>query len=286
MAWQYVARFALLVTVLGSTLVHAMGPSWDYADYFRLFGRPHVDESGHGDAARLNLALGDSTYFNAAGDRINARYDRRDIAERLSVASAGFGMHTTGTSGHLFALVNYVWKDRVQYTPTAGGDHASGLGFSVGARWLATSYLSIEPQGGFKGYTWDGFQKVTVAVRLMPHVWATGEFSHNVIHGNEWLAGLRLTWSDYTATTPPNARIIALSGGSKDDLAVGQTLVMLRAVVPQVRPALGAPEMAPLPKDTQIVLRESISNEFGTWWRIDVEGQPEWIRETDLKGRP
>lgn len=288
MGWRRVAGVvALIAAMLGSKAAQAMGPSWGYAEYFRLSGSPHFDESGYGDAARLSIPLGEFLYFGAAWDRLDAHYDTGGVAEHLAVGSAGFGLHTTGASGHLFALVNYTEKRLEQYAPTSHGDRASGPGLAVGARWLATPYLSIEPQGGLKGYYWDGFLKLTVAVRLLPHVWAAGEYNYNVINGPEYLAGLRLTWSDYTPSRPPNARVIAAPPGSAldGDLAAGQTLVTLRAVVPQVRPAAGAPEMAPIPKDTKIVLQESISNEFGTWWRIEVGDQTGWIRETDLKGR-
>ena len=288
MGWRWVAGGLVFIAgLLGSNPAPAMGPAWSYAEYFRLSGSQHYNDSVYGDAARLSVPLGEFLYFGATWDRLDAQYDTGGVAEHLAAGTAGLGLHTTGASNQLFVLVNYAEKRLEQYAPTSHVDRAEGPGVAVGMRWLATPYLAIEPQGGLKGYYWDGFLRLTLAARLLPHVWAAGEYNYNVINGPEWLAGLRLTWSDYTPARLPNA---VVAGASPDrmletDLAAGQTLITLRAVVPQVRPAAGAPELAPLPKDTKIVLQESISNEFGTWWRIEVGGQSGWIRETDLKGR-
>src|SRR6185295_5273604 len=104
------------------------------------------------------------------------------------------------------------------------------VGFALGARWLVTPWISIEPQYGLKGYILDGFTKLDIGVRVLPHVWLMGGWDHGPFSGNEYSAGLRWAWTDYSPSQPPGARVVG-------ELAVGRTLVALHPLVPQVRPA-------------------------------------------------
>lgn len=284
------AGIALIATILSSNPALALGPAWGYADFYRAWGHPQVNESGRGAAARVSVPLDENVYFAVSGERLDARYpaSASHVTERFDLGSVGIGWHTSRGTYHLFGLASYVDKQRLRHSDTGDSrDQAEGPGLTLGIRWLATPYLMVEPQGGIKGYALDGFQRLTVALRLLPHVWAAGEFSHNVFSGNEYLAGLRLTWPDYTPSAPPGARVIdaAHDRAPGVELKAGQALVTLQPLVPQVRPAAGAPELAVIPRDTKIVLRESVTNEFGTWWRIGADDSPQWIREAELKGQ-
>ena len=284
-------RAALVIVVLlASQAAPAVGPGWGYVDFARTWGTPQINESGKGSAAHLRLPFGENVFFAADAERLDARYDapKDNVTERFEIGSAGVGVHTVERTAHLFGLVNYVEKRRQQRAPS-GDTHepARGVGFAVGARWLATPYLSVEGQYGLKGYVLDGFTKLDLGLRVLPQVWLLGTFNHGPFSGNEYCAGVRWAWDEYSPSYRPGARAAdAASRDSAGELAAGQVLVTLRRLVPQVRPAAGAPELMPIPEGSQLVLQESTRNEFGVWWRVEAGSQDAWIRETDLIGRP
>jgi hypothetical protein len=280
----------MIVAMLVSARAGAVGPSWGYLDYSRVWGHAQANEPTEGSLAHLSVPLDDHVFFAAMGERLEGAYQppKSDLTERFEIASGAVGLHTVEGSAHYFVLLDYVVKERLLHAPGGdSGDRYAGVGFALGARWLVTPYLSIEPQYGLKGYIVDGFTKLDIAMRVLPHVWLTGGFDHGPFSGNEYSVGLRWAWTDYTPSHYPGARLVAAPAGeSTDGLTAGQTLVTLRPLRPQVRPAAGAPEMAPIPRGSQIVLQESTPNEFGTWWRIVAGDQTGWIRETELNGRP
>jgi hypothetical protein len=285
------ARSALAIAgLLVSTAAPAVGPGWGYVDFARSWGTPQENESGKGSVSHLRVPWGQAFFFAADAERLDAKYDapKDEITERFELGSVGVGLHTVERTVHLFALADYVEKWRRQHAPS-GDTHepASGAGLAAGARWMATPYLLLEGQYGIKGYVVDGFTKLDLGLRVLPHVWVLGTFNHGPFSGNEYCAGLRWSWEEYSPSLLPGAQLF---GGAARDSAgepsVGQALVTLRALRPQVRPAAGAPEMATIPEGTRIVLVESTSNEFGVWWRFQAGDQPAWIRETDLTGQP
>jgi len=278
-----------IIGLLISTAAPAVGPGWGYVDYSRTRGTPQIDETGTGSAAHLRAPFGERFFFAADAERLDAMYDAPNdqVTERFELASVGVGMHTVERTVHLFGQVNYVEKRRGQHAPSGDThDPASGVGLAAGARWMAMPYLSVEGQYGLKGYVVDGFTKLDIGLRVLPRVWLLGTFNHGPFSGNEYCAGVRWSWEEYSPSHLPGARVAdAAAAGSGGELATGQTLLTLRPIVPQVRPAAGAPEVDAIAAGSQILLHESTRNEFGVWWRIQVGEQAGWVREGDLKGR-
>lgn len=278
-----------IIGLLFSAAASALGPGWGYLDVSRTWGTPQDNESGRGSAAHLRVPFDEQFFFAADAERLDAKYDapKDNVTERFELGSVGAGFHTVERTIHLFGQVNYVEKRRRQRTP-AGETHepARGVGLAVGARWLATPYLSLEGQYGLKGYVVDGFTKVDIGLRLLPHLWLLGTFNHGPFSGNEFGVGVRWSWEEYSPSQRPAARPVGAGPrAAAGEFAPALTLVTLQPLVPQVRPAAGAPEGAAIPEGARIVLQESTVNEFGTWWRI-VATEPLWIREQELTGQP
>lgn len=259
----------------------AQGPGWGYVDVARVRATPQIDETGYGWAGTLSIPLDDRYFLSASAERMDAAYDAPStVTERFELATAGVGFHTVERSVHIFGRLDYAEKRRTQYAPS-GVSHepAGGVGGALGARWLATPWLSVEGQYGIKGYVIDGFTKLDVGLRVLPHAWLLGTFDHGPFSGNEFRFGVRWAWDEYSPMKLPGARL----ENRRAALVPGQRLTALRTLVPQVRPAAGAPEVEPMAAGTQFTLLESVSNSFGTWWRI---GAGAWIREDELLGQP
>lgn len=280
------ARAALvLAACLAAAPATALGPGWGYVDLARSWGTPQDNESGKGAVAHLRVPFGEQFYVLANAARLDAHYVDRNAPERFELASTGIGMHTVERSVHLFGEAYYAHKWRALHAP---GDESrsseGGIGIAAGAHWMATPWLSVEGQYGIKGYVIDGFTKLDVGLRLLPHVWLLGTFHHGQFSGNEYCAGLRWAWQEYSYSQRPAARLDGIASGAR--LAVGDTLVVLRALVPQAKPLQGAAELPAIPEGARLVLLESTDNRFGTWWRVTAGGESGWIREAELLGVP
>ena len=280
------ARAALaLAAYLTAAPAMALGPGWAYVDLARSWGTPQDNESGKGEVAHLRVPVSEQFFVLANAARLDAHYVDRNAQERFQLASTGIGMHTVERSVHLFAEAYYAYKWRALHAP---GDESrsteGGVGIAAGAHWMATPWLSVEGQYGIKGYVIDGFTKLDVGLRLLPHVWLLGTFHHGQFSGNEYCAGLRWAWQEYSYSQLPAARLDGTVADGR--LAIGDTLIALRPLVPQAKPLQGATELPAIPEGAQLVLQESADNRFGTWWRVGSGLQSGWVREAELLGVP
>lgn len=276
-----VLAFATALIVAASP-AHALGPSWSYLEGQFVWAHPQLDERGTGWNIHAATPIDDTFYLVGFGEQIHARYEGIDVNERFSLASLALGAHVGSGSLHVYGQLHYADKTRTRYElGTKTSDHGAGVGGSVGARWLPWSWLSVEPQTGIKGFVIDGFTKLDIAVKVMPHLWVVGTFHHGLFSGNEYDAGLRWSFNDYTYGPDelPSARVL---GRRAHDLKVGDRMAALRRMIPQQRPAGGSAELAPIKEGTEFTLEEAATTRFGTWWRI---GEGAWIREEELLGK-
>jgi len=282
---------ALMATVC-SGASFAQGPGWAYAQYEEVWSRPQSDQEGRGRAGQLSLPLSQYFYASIAGTEMDEHFTDPSFSEtdELESWSAGLGLHSTFGKAHAFGRVSYVETTTLSTSELGQLEQRdSDVQLALGARWLMTPWFSFEPEGGFSTDVFDGFVHVTLALRLIPHVWLLGGYTNGAFNvENSWSAGVRLSWQDASGPRPlgRGAKPLRAAPGEaapKTSLAAGQTLQTLRLLRLQVRPLAGAPEIADLPAGTQLILQENRQNEFGTWWRVMAGDKEGWIRETELR---
>lgn len=290
-------RIAVLFAVAGiAGPASAQGPGWGHVEYGHLWTSVQADLSGEGNAIMAIVPLSQSWFLAASHAQSKAEYDDPQIAtvEELEATSVGLGIHSTGRKGHLFAQLSHTafeYQGALTNNSPQPPVHDSGVSFSMGYRYLERTWLTLEPEFGIAHYgdyalDYRTFGRFKVAVRLVPHVWAVGGYSWGLTildaDDRTLSAGIRLAWQDSTPARrmPPGAKVVG--GPAPTGLALGQTLVALRALQLQQRPANGAPETSVIPKGASLVLLETTSNPFGNWWRVGADGQEGWIREVWL----
>lgn len=294
------ARVVALCCALAGAAARADGPAYSYVEYTQGTAKLQSDLKGPAKFGVLTLPVGDQWFLSARGRSIEARFDNpANGREAREGGSAELGLHGTRGPAHAFASVGYARAKR-RFTPPGGApseDRAETATAAAGVRWLVAPYVELDLSGswGFKDLLGASLN-AGLLVRLVPHVWLTAAYSAAPFSDqSQFSAGVRLALADSTPLYRPPPGVRRADAAEADSgeeaqgeaLAPGQTVVALRRLRLQLRPAFGAAEDFVEAGET-ITLVEPKTNEFGNWWKVSVggRGSPDrkegWIRESEL----
>lgn len=283
---------ALLFVCQGAA-ARDLAPGYIEGGYARtLFGRDYGGPTEEGGAVSLRIPLADDWFVTAAGQRLNPYVDGSGTRFPEEVhKSIGIGARSRdpqNPQAEWFARLVYldISDSRHYVSPQP---HAQGGELTFGARSMITPIIESSLEGGLGGarhgssddrYWFIG--RAEFALLLVSDLWAyaSGEVSEN----SNWQAGLR--WSLGSSKPPPRPLVVHAAEpgpGPGPVLAVGKTVITERALQLQARPTAGAPETVAVPAGATLQLLETTENTFGNWWRVSVDGQEGWIRESWLR---
>jgi len=283
-----IARAFVAVALAGVPILSsAQGPSWNYAQYGHVDVDLASDLESHGETAEISLSLPGAWLVFATGNVLELHDHNAGVDnDRIEGGRLGIGGHTTIGTEQWFALISYVSEKH------AGQERSEGGAFSTGVRWLATPWMSFEPEvvwaftnrSDSDDTNFDQIVRAQVVLRVVPQVWIFGGYSSSLFdYSRSASAGLRFTFGDKAPTRRPGAKAAGPASQPDGPLQVGQTLVALRSLVLQQRPAFGAAEIAVIPQGATLLLLETSENDFGGWWKVSTDNREGWIREAHLK---
>jgi hypothetical protein len=283
------ALLAALLCVPG--VAAADTPPQAYLELTHDWVRIQSDESGEGNTGRFTVPLGENLFMAGSYAELDAEFEgiSQGIFEDFRSRIGGLGWRWAGGDAtDAFVLLSY-WDASRETTDTDPmtqdyKDDQTGGAVTVGVRYLATPYFTVEPEvtfahSGDYAFGFGEYVSLKASLRILPHVWAVASVSPGFLSGDEYSTsvGVRLAWSDSVAERKPPAPAALVP------FVPGQSLVVQRNLQLQIRPAFGAPETIVVPAGGALSLLETVENAFGTWWRVSHGDQEGWIREGHLR---